>query len=553
MKKAFLQISIVLITLMQYPAKSQTVTDIDGNVYPTLTIGTQEWMGENLRTTRYSNGDLLLNPQMGTSWQTLAEGAWIAYDEDPQNIEFYGKLYNGHAVADPRGLCPDGWRIPTDEDWQQLTAFVDPAHWGNNNVLGTALKSRRQPNSPHGDGFATNEHPRWDTHNWRHGDDTFGFGALPGGAFVWPEGFAHKGSYAYYWSSTVAYSNHLYARVMMHSHRGMSRSVYNNQMAFSVRCIKDTETITYTLSLSVQPENTGSVQGAGNYTEGRQVDITATPADGYIFVQWTDDQGNPISTEASFAYAMPAEDISLVAVFDVEPESVVDTFPWSEDFEGSSFPPKDWSRFNLGGTFMEWQMDAVQNHSPNGAQSAFHNYGSAQDGMQNDWLVTPKIQVPADGDLQLSFWSYNAWPAWYLQNSVLVSTGSGVPEDGDFTQIWAAPYVLTSWENTILDLDAYAGQTIYIAFRYEGQDAHAWYLDDVSLNPSGTPDAFNLKLNAFPSEGGSVSGQGTYTAGEQVEITATPAQGYIFVNWTYSNGTEVSTSPAHTLTMPEEH
>jgi uncharacterized repeat protein (TIGR02543 family) len=173
--------------------------------------------------------------------------------------------------------------------------------------------------------------------------------------------------------------------------------------------------------------------------------------------------------------------------------------------------------------------------------------------MQNGWLVTPKIEVPADGDLDLSFWSYNAWPAWYLKNSVLVSTGSGDPQDGDFVQIWAAPFVLTSWVNTTLSLGAYAGQTIYIAFRYEGQDAHAWYLDDVYLVPSGDPEVFNLNLITTPQDGGTVTGQGTYAPDEQVELTATPAQGYIFVNWTYPNGTEVSTSHTFNWTMPENH
>jgi len=159
-------LSALIIIALSSGVKSQpnTVTDIDGNVYPTLVIGEQEWMAENLRVTRYRNGDLLLFDQPFNIWQVSSEGLWAYYDNNPENGAVYGKLYNWNAVANAKGLCPVGWRVPSDNDWQQLVEFVDPNEWGNNNTLGTKLKSRRQVDSPLGSPWNTNEHPRWDSH-----------------------------------------------------------------------------------------------------------------------------------------------------------------------------------------------------------------------------------------------------------------------------------------------------------------------------------------------------------------------------------------------------
>jgi uncharacterized protein (TIGR02145 family) len=470
--------------LFSFFAVSQgTVIDPDGNVYPTVMVGEQEWMGENLRTSRYQNGDLLGIFTSDALWNATTGGAWVNYDNLEENNELYGKLYNWYAVADPRGLCPLGWRMPTDNDLNMLVGFIDADLWGNNNIAGTELKSRRQENSPLGNEFQTNEHPRWDGHEVRFGKDTYGFGFLPGGAYSSQHGFLNKGAYGYIWSSSQASDEYANARIMLHSHRGMSKSAYHKNTALSVRCLKDVDVPVYNLTLSVEPDNTGTAQGSGQYWQGQNVSVSAQPADGYVFVHWKDQGGSVLSELPVFNYTMPAENKSLVAVFKLE-DLTISSFPWIESFESLSFPPRGWSIFNESGAARTWVAFSDFNFTENGSICAFHEFGNFSDGLQKGWLISPPISIPAGSNMLLTFWSYNVWPSWYDKNKVLVSTTSANPSDGGFNQIWMPVSVLSEWERTILSLQAYAGQSIYIAFYYEGRDAHSWHLDDVSIKVS---------------------------------------------------------------------
>ncbi|MBE0638697.1 MAG: choice-of-anchor J domain-containing protein [Bacteroidales bacterium] len=155
--------------------------------------------------------------------------------------------------------------------------------------------------------------------------------------------------------------------------------------------------------------------------------------------------------------------------------------PFSENFE--SLPPEGWEAYNVDGGGEEWGPSTAQNHTPGGTTSAFHDFGLSGY-MEDGWMVTPAINLPEFYSVQLSFWSYNLWPTYYFKNSVLVSTGSGNPADGDFIEVWAATAVTSEWEQTEIDLSNYAGNAVYIAFRYEGDDAHAWHLDDVMVDGS---------------------------------------------------------------------
>lgn len=150
------------------PAVNGTVTDIDGNVYKTIKIGTQTWMAENLKVTKYRNGDLLLtrygsgNWTSGQGWEFLNDqliGACCSYDEIYSNQTTYGLLYNWYAVSDPRGLAPEGWHIPTREEWTTLSEYL-----GGDNLAGGQLKATTLWASPNTG--ATN---------------SSGFRALPGG------------------------------------------------------------------------------------------------------------------------------------------------------------------------------------------------------------------------------------------------------------------------------------------------------------------------------------------------------------------------------------
>lgn len=106
---------------------NSTVADIDGNIYKTVKIGDQWWMAENLRTTKYTDGTLIFGEQMtDNEWYGVGKPAWCNYDNDPLN-DTLGKIYNGFTVLDTtRSICPDGWTLPTAEDWIELQITLQP-------------------------------------------------------------------------------------------------------------------------------------------------------------------------------------------------------------------------------------------------------------------------------------------------------------------------------------------------------------------------------------------------------------------------------------------
>ena len=104
-------------------AISPTVTDIDGNTYNTVQIGTQVWMSENLKTSRYRNGGSIPYVLGNTEWQSLTSGAWSYYNHDEANNVIYGKLYNWYTTQGDT-LCPTGWHVPSDAEWTTLTTYL---------------------------------------------------------------------------------------------------------------------------------------------------------------------------------------------------------------------------------------------------------------------------------------------------------------------------------------------------------------------------------------------------------------------------------------------
>jgi uncharacterized protein (TIGR02145 family) len=100
------------------------VTDIEGNVYQTVRIGTQVWMKENLKVSKYRNGNSIPTGLSDATWASTTSGAYAIYNNLPANNTIYGKLYNWYAVADPRGLCPVGWHVPSDNDWKTVESFL---------------------------------------------------------------------------------------------------------------------------------------------------------------------------------------------------------------------------------------------------------------------------------------------------------------------------------------------------------------------------------------------------------------------------------------------
>jgi uncharacterized protein (TIGR02145 family) len=201
--------------------QAQTVKDIDGNVYKTITIGTQVWMAENLKTTKYRNGDLIGTTTPVTldiENETTPIYQW-AYGGNESNVETHGRLYTWYAVSDNSNICPTGWHVPSDAEWTTLTTYL-----GGERVAGGKLKEAGTTHWQSPDTGATNE---------------TGFTGLPSGYRDYGGSFALIGSDGYWWSSTESSTALSYYRSMYNNNSNVSRNDTDKQSGYSVRCLQD--------------------------------------------------------------------------------------------------------------------------------------------------------------------------------------------------------------------------------------------------------------------------------------------------------------------------
>ncbi len=199
-----------------------TVTDIDGNVYNTITIGTQCWMKENLKVTHYRNGSSIPNVTDSVLWGNLTTGAYCIYNNEVNNSTTYGRLYNWYAVADSRNIAPSGWHVPTNGEWQILIDYLGDKPLAGGKLKETGTTHWQSPNTG-----ATNES---------------GFTALPGGC---------RSDYNYYsfygigicgvwWSSSgVEDITACDASVSYNLNAAGRDCIALKRYGLSIRCIKD--------------------------------------------------------------------------------------------------------------------------------------------------------------------------------------------------------------------------------------------------------------------------------------------------------------------------
>lgn len=196
-----------------------TVTDIDGNIYPTIRIGDQWWMAENLKVTHFSNGDPLDHITDGGIWITLYTGAYCSYDNNDAYVDLYGRLYNAFAAQDERNIAPAGWHVPTNEEWQILVDYL-----GGEAVAGGKMK---EPGTTH-----------WFTPNAGATNES-GFSALPGGYCYTNQSYGGLGIGANWWSSTTYGSFGGWAWSIENLYTIISYYHYNPRWGYSIRCVKD--------------------------------------------------------------------------------------------------------------------------------------------------------------------------------------------------------------------------------------------------------------------------------------------------------------------------
>jgi len=374
-----------------------------------------------------------------------------------------------------------------------------------------------------------------------------------------------------------------------------------------------TEAPIYEVTLEKLPVDGGNVGGAGEYEVGDTVTVTATPAEGYMFVNWTNSEDAVESEEMEYNFTMPENDVTLTANFK---EFIIDEFTWSEGFE-EIFPPEYW-------TNNDWQQSTYGDpHS--GEEFAYSNNEGSE-------LITPPIALPDEGLYKFSLWSRAESSSYPQDMDVLISTDGEnfdvVEEIRDFTN--------TEYQQYDYSLNNYSGDTIHVKFNGlsgTGGFSYGILVDDIMIeeivshlvtfgvqagngtldatvdgedinsgeeieegsevNFTATPDADNrvkdwfvdgsaigstdetytisdlqsatdvkvefeeiptytLTLNADPAEGGTVSGSGDYQADEEITLSATANDGYKFVNWTDEADAVVSENAEFDYTTTDE-
>lgn len=222
-----------------------TVTDIDGNIYNTIQIGDQTWMAENLKVTHYRNGDPIPYLAEGTEWANLTDGAYCSYDNDDSNINTYGLLYNWYTVDDNRKLAPEGWRVPSDEEWKELMIYLGMSQnqADCNGACGTD------------EGIKLKSESGWSNNG--NGTNESGFSALPGGYRHFEDYFYGLGTHAFYWTSTKYDNASAWKRALLDMDGSIYRTSNNKTYGFSIRCIMGgiSQNTAPTASFTVSPES----------------------------------------------------------------------------------------------------------------------------------------------------------------------------------------------------------------------------------------------------------------------------------------------------------
>lgn len=212
---------LVFISSCKKEKENVTVTDIGGNIYHTVTIGTRVWMGENLKTTKYSNGDSIgttTPANLNISGQSTPKYQW-AYGGIEGNVATYGRLYTWYAVTDSRNICPTGWHVPTNDE---LTTLI--TNFGADSISGAKLKETSTTHWKSPNTGATNES---------------GFTALPGGYRGYEGSFYYLGYTGYWWSAMESDAANAWYRGLYYNNKTVHSLSNSKKVGFAVRCLRN--------------------------------------------------------------------------------------------------------------------------------------------------------------------------------------------------------------------------------------------------------------------------------------------------------------------------
>ncbi len=226
-----------------------TVSDRDGNVYKTIVIGNQTWMAENLRTKRYQNGETILTTipvELNISSESTPKYQW-AYNGNETESDIYGRLYTWYAVTDSRRICPDGWHVPADVEWETLETFLGGSSVAGGKMKETGLTHWYFPN----DGA----------------DNQSGFTAIPGGYRTSEGSFLGINNDGHWWSSSEDGTNYALNCYLQGGSTILFSSSYKSQEGYSVRCIKNAVPIVTTSEVT-EITQTSVISGGNVLADG---------------------------------------------------------------------------------------------------------------------------------------------------------------------------------------------------------------------------------------------------------------------------------------------
>ncbi len=209
------------------------VNDSEGNHYNAVKIGSQVWMKENLKTTKYQNGDLIGTTTLDITTESSPKYQW-AYDGNESYVATLGRLYTWYAVADSRNICPMGWHIPTDSEWTVLSNYLTTNGYGYAGSGGDITKSLASTS-----GWDASETPGTPG-NDQGSNNSSGFSAFASGLRRSDGAFDYNGTQSPWWSSSEISAIYGYNRII---YNGLNYLHSSNNLekyhGFSVRCLKD--------------------------------------------------------------------------------------------------------------------------------------------------------------------------------------------------------------------------------------------------------------------------------------------------------------------------
>ena len=302
---------------------------------------------------------------------------------------------------------------------------------------------------------------------------------------------------------------------------------------------------TYTITVQSANPTMGTVSGSGTYPVGTSVTISATANSGYHFTQWND--GNTNATRNITVTG----DVIYIASFEADAGCPpVTTFPYAENFDGTF---GCWTAIDGNNDGHTWQIASGINgssstiipHSGSGMASSFS--WNADPMYANEYLVSPQFTLPAGQIITLSWWFCvnGSYPEDKL--AVKVSTAGNSVTNFTTTVFDVTPTAANgSWTQQTVDLSAYAGQSIYLAFHHhDSYDANYLLVDDIQITASSSQSTqYTITVQSANPTMGTVTGGGTYNEGTTVTLTATPANGYHFTQWNDGN-----TNATRTITV----